>query len=300
MKIAITGGTGLVGLRLKEKLLSLGFHVLILSRSKRVSNTNGLSYAVWNVEKQEIDITAICSVDYIIHLAGANIAEARWTEKQQKRIINSRVEGSNLIFKTLKENKHNVTAFISASGADCYGVQTTTNVYKESDRFGNDFLAKVCEQWEQSANQFKELGIRTVCLRTGVVFAKQGSALQKMTIPIRLGVGSPIGSGNQVMSFIHIEDLCNLYIEAIQNSEISGAYNAVASNNTNKEVTIEIAKQLNKSVFLPNVPGFVLKMIFGKMACILLEGSNVDISKIKKTGFKFKFPTLQSVLKDVL
>jgi len=300
MKIAITGGTGLVGLQLKDALLSLGFDVLILSRKKRTSTTKGLSYALWNVDKGMLDVDAICSVDHIIHLAGANIAEARWTKKQKEIIINSRVKSADLIFRTLKENKHNVVTFVSASGSNSYGVETTSNIYKESDDFGTDFLGTVCEQWEKSAHQFTELGIRTVCLRTGVVFAKDNSALQKMAMPIRLGIGSPIGSGKQILPFIHIEDLCRMYIAAIQNSEFSGAYNAVASNDTNKDVTLGIAKQLKKSILLPNVPSFVLKIIFGEMASILLEGSKVDISKIKETGFQFNYPTLDTILKDVL
>lgn len=300
MKVIITGGTGLVGNYLQEQLLKLGYKVVVLSRSKRTSTKKGLSYAVWNIAENSIDVEAVCSANCIIHLAGANIADGRWTKKQKQLIIDSRVASANLIFKTLKENKHQVTSFISASGSDCYGLQTTNKIFKESDTYGTDFLANVCKQWEKAAYQFKELGIRTVCLRTGVVFAKQDSALQKIVQPIRFGLGSPIGSGQQIMSFIHLEDLCSMYIKAVQNPEMEGAYNAVAANKTNKEVTQAIAKQLKKPLFFPNVPGFVLRLIFGKMASILLEGSAVDNSKIKATGFQFNYPTMEEILEDVL
>lgn len=300
MKVLITGGTGLVGKHLQNHLLSQNIEVIILSRNKKTSNTKGLSYALWNIEKGIIDVKAICNVDHIIHLAGANIAEARWTKKQKQNIIDSRVKSARLIFKTLKGNKHSVKSFISASGSDCYGLKTSNSIYKETDNYGTDFLAKVCEVWEKAAFQFNTIGIRTVCLRTGVVFAKKDSALQKMAKPISLGIGSALGSGNQILSFIHIDDLCKMYIKAINDDQLEGAYNAIANNKSNKVVSKSIAKQLKKPMFFPNVPSFVLKIIFGEMASILLEGNAVDNTKIKETGFVFKYPNLKSILENVL
>ena len=229
----------------------------------------------------------------------ANIADKRWSDQQKKIIINSRVQTTNLLFKTLKENKHNIKGVISASGADCYGLKTTDNLYKETDSYGNDFLSEVCKHWENSVLQFDSIGVKTTCLRTGVVFAKEKSALQKMTTPIKIGIGSPLGTGKQIMSYIHIEDLCNMYIHAIENS-VYGMYNAVAVNNTNKQVTKSIAKILKAPLFMPNAPSFVLKLLFGEMASILLEGSAVDNSKIKATGFIFKYPDSETILRDVL
>lgn len=300
MKVLITGGTGLVGKHLKEMFLAQNDEVVILSRTKKKSSIKGLSYAVWDVANDQIDVEAVCSVDHIIHLAGANIGEGRWTTKQKQIIIDSRVKTADLIFKTLKENKHQVKTFVSASGADCYGLKTTENIYKESDAFGSDFLAKVCELWEQAAHQFKTLGIRTVYLRTGVVCADKDSALQKMVQPISLGFGSALGSGKQVMSLIHIQDLCNMYLHVINNVELQGAYNAVAVNKTYHEVTKEIAKILKKPLFMPKVPAFMLKLLFGEMASIILEGSTVDNTKIKETSFDFKYDSLKAIMKDVL
>ena len=300
MKVLITGGTGLVGSFLTDLLLSNNIEVMVLSRSEKESQVKGLSYAVWNLAKETIDIEAVCSVDHIIHLAGANIGDKRWTDKQKKLIIDSRVKTADLIYKTLKENKHQVKTFVSASGADCYGLETTNNCYEEAAAFGDDFLAKVCVAWENAANQFNHLGIRTVCLRTGVVCASKDSALQKMIKPITLGFGSPLGSGKQIMSLIHIQDLCNMYLHAINNVDLQGTYNAVAVNNTNEEVTQKVAKILKKPLFMPKVPAFMLRLFFGEMSSIILEGSAVNNAKIKETGFKFKYPTLSTILNDVL
>lgn len=299
MKVVITGGTGLIGNYLQKQLLLKKYEVVVLSRTKKKSSTKGLSYAQWDIENEIIDVDLVCSADYIIHLAGANIADKRWSEKQKEVIVNSRLKTTHLLFKTLKENPHQVKSIISASGADCYGVKTTNKLFKESDEFGDDFLSKVCKVWEAAVLQFNEIGVNTVCLRTGVVFAKENSALQKMTRPIKIGVGSPLGSGKQIMSYIHIHDLCNLYIYMLENN-MSGFYNAVAANSSNNEVTQAIAKELKKPLFMPNVPNFVLKLIFGEMASILLEGSAVDNDKIKATDFRFTYPDLESILKDVL
>lgn len=300
MKVLITGGTGLVGQSLTKILLDNEVEVIVLSRNSKKSEIKGLSYAQWDINKKTIDIDALCKADHIIHLAGANIGDKRWTAKQKQMIIDSRVDTAQLIYDTLKKHKNQVKTFISASGADCYGLETTDKCYQETDDFGNDFLAKVCEKWEAAANQFTDLGIRTVCLRTGVVFASHHSALQKMSFPIKLGFGSPIGSGQQIMSIIHLKDLCNMYLHVLKNSNLQGSYNAVAVNETNKKVTKEIANVLKKPIFMPKVPAFMLKLIFGEMANILLKGSAADHTKIKQTGFKFEYRTISEILKNTI
>ncbi len=299
MTILITGGTGLIGSYLQKELLSKGHQIIVLSRSKRQRKVAGITYSQWDVDKKLIDTNLVCTADYIIHLVGASIAAKRWSDAQKKIIINSRVKSTELLFKTLKENSHNVKGIVSASGSDSYGLQTTDNVYKETDHYGNDFLAKVCNAWENAVLQFDSIGVNTTCLRTGVVFAAKNSALQKMMTPIKMGIGSPIGSGKQILSYIHIKDLCNLYIHVVENN-IVGVYNAVAANDTNEKITKKIAALLKVPLFMPNVPSFVFKLLFGEMATILLEGSAVDNAKIKQTGFVFKYPDLDSVLNDVI
>lgn len=300
MRVLITGGTGLIGGYLQKQLLSLNAEVIVLSRTRKKSTVKGLTYAFWNIEQQIIDVEAVCRATHIVHLAGANIADGRWTAQQKQIIIDSRTQTADLIFETLKNNKHQVESIVSASGADCYGLKTTPKVFKETDSFGDDFLAEVCNLWEKSVFKFETLGIRTIYLRTGVVIAKQDSALQKMAMPIRLGIGSALGSGKQIMSYIHIKDLCSMYVKALEDVTMKGAYNAISGNHTNAEVTKAIARQLKKPLFFPKVPSFVLKLIFGEMAAILLEGSAIDNTKIKNTGFQFEYQHLEDILQDTL
>jgi uncharacterized protein (TIGR01777 family) len=294
--ILITGGTGLIGKHLCNVLRSKGYKILILSRNK----TNNPNTYYWNISENYIDPKAIQKADYVIHLAGAGIADKRWTKKIKKELIDSRVKSANLLFSKIKTLNPNLKAFISASGIGYYGTITSEKIFKETDASGNDFLATVCKVWEEASNQFNSLNIRTVILRTGVVFSKKGGAFEKMSQPIKLGFGSPIGTGNQYIPWIHIDDLCNMYVEAIENNELNGIYNAVASDYvTNEFLTKSIATILDKKAWLPNVPSFMLKLIFGEMAVILLEGSRVSAEKIKSTGFKFKYPFLLEALKDL-
>ena len=294
--ILITGGTGLIGKHLCNVLRSKGYKILILSRNK----TNNPNTYYWNISENYIDPKAIQKADYVIHLAGAGIADKRWTKKIKKELIDSRVKSANLLFSKIKTLNPNLKAFISASGIGYYGTITSEKIFKETDASGNDFLATVCKVWEEASKQFNSLNIRTVILRTGVVFSKKGGAFEKMSQPIKLGFGSPIGTGNQYIPWIHIDDLCNMYVEAIENNELNGIYNAVASDYvTNEFLTKSIATILDKKAWLPNVPSFMLKLIFGEMAVILLEGSRVSAEKIKSTGFKFKYPFLLEALKDL-
>ena len=294
--ILITGGTGLIGKHLCNVLRSKGYNILILSRNK----TNNPNTYYWNISENYIDPKAIQKADYVIHLAGAGIADKRWTKKIKKELIDSRVKSANLLFSKIKTLNPNLKGFFSASGIGYYGAITSEKIFKETDVSGNDFLATVCKVWEEASNQFNSLNIRTVILRTGVVFSKKGGAFEKMSQPIKLGFGSPIGTGNQYIPWIHIDDLCNMYVEAIENNELNGIYNAVAPDYvTNEFLTKSIATILDKKAWLPNVPSFMLKLIFGEMAVILLEGSRVSAEKIKSTGFKFKYPFLLEALKDL-
>jgi hypothetical protein len=294
--ILVTGGTGLIGKKLCGLLQSKGYKVLILSRS----NSKNPTIFEWNLEQNYIAIEAIINTDYIIHLAGESIADKRWTAARKQAIINSRVQSTNLLFNTIKAHNPNLKGFIAASGVGFYGATTSQKVFTETDEVGNDFLAYVCQLWETSSNQFNTLNIRTVIFRTGIVLSKKGGALEKITRPIKLGVGSPIGSGKQYVPWIHIDDLCNMYLEAIENIEYSGIYNAVAPEHiTNSQLTKSIAKQLHKKIWLPNVPSFVLKLFFGKMAVILLEGSKVSSDKIAATKFEFKYTSIKKALVQI-
>jgi len=288
--ILITGGTGLVGRNLCNLLKSKGHNVLILSRSK----TKKTNVFHWDIEKKHIDNEAIINADYIIHLAGAGIADKRWTKSRKKQLIASRVDSTNLLFEKVKELNPNLKGFISASGIGFYGAITSKKIFQENDAPYHDFLSKICILWEKEVSKFNSLNIRTVVLRTGVVFSKEGGALEKIIKPIKLGVGASLGNGKQYLPWIAMEDLCNMYVSAIENIDIKGIYNAVAPEHiTNEELTKSIAKTLKKPLWLPNIPSFFLKIILGELAVILLEGSRVSSEKIKKTGFNFLFPTIE-------
>lgn len=291
--ILVTGGTGFIGNPLCNLLRDKGHTVLILSRTK----TDNPNIYYWNLEESYIDPEAITKADYVIHLAGAGIVDKPWSKERKRILIASRVESANLLFEKVKELNPNLKVFISASAVGYYGATTSTKIYKENDAPENDFASVICKFWEKAANQFSALNIRTVIFRTGVVLSKKGGALEKLRQPIKLGFGAALGSGEQYIPWIHLEDLCNMYLYAIENEEIKGIYNAVAPEHiTNKSLTKIIAKKLKKPLWLPNIPAFVMKMLLGKMAAIILEGSRVSSEKILATGFKFKYPNINEAL----
>jgi uncharacterized protein len=296
--ILITGGTGLIGKHLCRLLKDKGHKVVLLSRN-RSSNTDVQTYA-WDLEKGEIDKEALESADYIIHLAGENIGDKRWTQKQKQLIIDSRVKTTKLIFDKIKENNITPKAFISASATGYYGISPTDKIFEETDPPGKDFLGDTCSQWEQAVDRFKQLGVRTVKIRTGVVLTKQGGALAKMTVPVKMGIASALGNGRQYLPWIHIEDLCSIYMKAIEDSQMNGAYNAVAPDyKTNAEFTRTLAKVLNKPFWLPNVSGMMIKLLLGKMSEIVLKGNRISANKIIGSGYKFQFPDLERALKNL-
>jgi len=293
--VLITGGTGLVGSHLCKRLQEKGYDVSILGRK---GNTKAaIPTYTWDWRKKEIEIESIDAVDYIIHLAGASIADKRWTINRKKLILDSRVETGKLLFDTIKKRNKNLKAFISASAIGYYGAITSDKIFTETDAPADDFLGNTCRQWELSADRFMDLGIRTVKIRTGVVLTNQGGALSKMIAPVKMGIGSAIGSGKQHMPWIQIDDLCGIYIKAIEDTQMKGAYNAVAPDHkTNKEFMRTLAQVLNKPFSFPNVPAIIMKMMYGRMSEILLEGSRVSADKILSRGYQFQFPELDKAL----
>ncbi len=297
--VLVTGGTGLVGSRLKQLLLERGYQVRFLSRNpEKVSQIESF---VWDVNQQSVDEKALSGVDYIIHLAGAGVADKKWTKQRKKEILESRTLSTRLLRTALAKTDHTVKAFISASAIGYYGWDTGGVWKKEESRFGDDFLATVTKAWEAEIDEVGKLGVRIAMLRIGVVLSEKGGALKEITKPVRLGVGAPLGSGNQYMSWIHVDDLCNMFIHAMEDQNIKGIYNAVAPNPvTNKELSRLSAQILGKPFFLPNVPGFVLKLVLGEMASMVLGGSRVSSEKIQSNGFQFSFPEVKPALNDLL
>lgn len=295
--VLITGASGAIA-RVLSKKLENQYSIRFLTRKKEAENE-----FEWDLENQIVDENAFENVSHIIHLAGANISEKRWTEDRKKELISSRVDSAKLILNTLKKKNLKLRSFISASGINFYGTKTTDKIFTENDAPGNDFLSEVVVVWEKAADEFKEQNIseRVVKIRTAVVLSKNEGALAKMMTPIKFGIGSPLGSGKQYMPWIHIDDICSIYEFALKNPEVEGSYNASApQHTTNENLTKLIAKVLNKPLFMPNVPSFILKLIFGELADALLEGSRASSEKIEKAGFEFLFPDLKMALEDLL
>ncbi|MCP4460030.1 MAG: TIGR01777 family protein [Cytophagales bacterium] len=295
-KILITGGTGMVGSRLTQRLIEKKDKVSILTTSAVRAEETGAFY--WNLKDQYIDYRAFEDVDYIIHLAGAGVADERWTKERKKIIYDSRVANTRLLFERSKG--YGIKGIIAASAVGYYGMDAGDQWVDEKTSHGNDFLSDVVVDWERAIDSFGEIMEQVVKLRIGVVLDPVGGALPKISKPIRLGVGSPLGNGQQWLSWIHSEDLAKMILFALD-SNLSGTYNAVAPNPiTNADFTKAVAKELNRSLWLPNAPAFILKMVFGELAQVVLGGNRVKSNKIKKKGFSFDYPQLDAALMELL
>ncbi len=295
--ILLTGGTGLVGSKLTRLLLDKGYTVSHLSRNP--GNDARVKTYLWDISKGQIDEHCIDDVAIIVHLAGADIAGKRWTEKRKKEIIASRTKSITLIYELLKKKKHNVNSVISASATGYYG-DCGDEFVTENSAQGNDFLGNCCEQWEQMVDEGRSLGLRVLKFRMGVILAANGGALKKIALPIKYCMGSPLGNGKQWIPWIHEQDAINMYLWGIENENLNGVYNMVAPNAvTNKELTHAIAKQLQKPLWLPNVPVFILKLLFGEMSDILLTSTKASAKKIQEVGFTFEYPEIDGALKEI-
>lgn len=295
--VVITGAGGLIAQELSKKIGN-DYEVRFLTRNKKHEN----EYE-WNVKNGTIDEAALENVSHIIHLAGANISEKKWTPERKKELISSRINSAKLLSDTLKQKNIKLKSFISASGINYYGTKTTEKIFSENDTPGNDFLSKVVIFWEKAADEFeiKNLAERVIKIRTAVVLSDKEGALKKMLPPIQYYIGSALGTGKQYMPWIHIKDICSIYEFALKNSHVNGAYNANSpEHTTNENLTRRIANVIKKPLFMPNVPGFVLKLIFGELANALLEGSRASSQKIQDAGFRFEFSNLQESLEDLL
>ncbi len=300
MKVLITGASGLIGTELVSLLLQNGISVNYLTTSKK-KIVNELNYNgfYWSPEQGLIDENCLNGVDSIINLAGANIAK-RWTNSYKQEIIESRLLSSALLFKAIKNNPNQVKQIVSASGTSIYP-NSDSIIYDENSLEVNDsFLGNVVVKWEESTDKFASLGLKVCKLRTGIVLSTKGGALVEMLKTMKFGLGSAFGSGKQIQSWIHLEDIASLYLFAIKN-DLEGVYNAVSPNPvTNEELTFTIAKTLKRPLFMPNIPKFVMKLMLGEMHELLFENRNLSAKKIEEIGFEFKFKTIDKALKNIL
>lgn len=300
MRVLITGATGLVGSHITKLCDQKGIKVNYLTTSKdKIEDQPEYKGFYWNIENREIDENCFKNVDAIIHLAGADIAK-RWTSSYKKEIIASRTQSADLLLETLKNSGFKIPRFISASAIGIYP-SSMEKLYFEDDKSVDDsFLGEVVELWEASADKFKNLGMEVAKIRIGLVLAREGGAFPKLKDPVSFNVGTAFGSGKQWQSWVHIEDLAGIFLHVLEN-KLSGVFNGVAPNPvTNEEMMKEIATQLNKSIWLPNVPAIALKVALGEMAAVLLSSQLVSSDKIEKAGYEFRYKNLIKALEDLV
>lgn len=295
--ILLTGATGLIGKKLINALYENGHSISVLLRKPK-KITNAKVY-LWDVYKQHIDPACIKGVDIIIHLAGENIAEKKWTRERKQKIIDSRVLSTQLLHKIVKDTNTPVRTFISASAVGYYG-DCGDEILTENSPNGYGFLAECCRLWEEAANKGKSLGMRIVKYRMGFILARKEGALAAMDRPIRFFAGAPLGSGKQWIPWVHIDDIVSMFITAVDDPLMSGAYNACAPFPiTNETLTRAVAKALHRPVWPVYVPEKILEMILGKMSDVVLTSNNTSAQKLLDEGFKFKYTHLEDALEDI-
>lgn len=294
--ILITGGSGLIGRRLSQALQAQGHEVRWLSR--RAGETGGIRSFVWNVAAGALDPRALEGVDRIVHLAGAGIADKRWTQARVAELIASRTDSARLLLRKVKELNHQPQCIVSAAGIGYYGAVTRDAPFTEDDGPGHDTIARISVDWERAVDEWATV-CRVVKLRTPIVLAAEGGALPKLAAPVKWGLGAPLGSGRQWMPWIHIDDLVAVYLRALDNPSFTGAFNTVAGNATNRDFTRAVAQALGRPLWLPPVPGFALRAALGEMAGLLLEGSPVGSRRLP-AELAPKWNDLGAALRDLL
>jgi len=301
MRIVITGGTGLIGSRLIPTLVHEGYQVLVLARNtvkaKERLGTN-VEIKKWNPLETGLDSETLEGCYGVVNLAGETI-NSRWTAARKERILNSRIETTAGLVKAMAHVKNRPKVFISASAVGYYGPRGDEEL-SETAPVGVDFLATVCSKWEEEALKAQDLGVRVVLLRLGVVLASEGGALQQMLLPYRLFAGGPVGSGRQWFSWIHLEDLMKVIQYALINNTLEGPVNATAPQPvSNQEFSRILGQVLYRPSWLP-VPAFMMRLAFGEMAGMLLNGQRVIPEKLVRSGFEFKYPSLRQTLENLL
>ncbi len=301
--VIITGGTGLIGRALSSFLVSRGYQVIIFSRNPGAHRkpSPGISYAAWNIDKQTVNEEAFQKAKYIIHLAGAGVADKPWTIKRKKEIVNSRINSSELLVKALKNIPNEIVSVVSASAIGWYK-QNLPGQAVETDPPDPGFLGETCKAWENAVLPVATLGKRLVILRTGIVLSNDGGAFPEFKKPVRYGIAPVLGSGKQIISWIHIEDICRLYLEAMVDKNWSGICNAVTPNPVNNRTfTMELAKKMKGSFFIPMpVPNFILRMMLGERCEEVLKSSNISSNKLRQLGFQFIYPTIDAAFRDLI
>lgn len=300
--VIITGGTGMIGTALTSYLAGMHHEVIIFTRdaAKKHHSRKNVHFADWDPESQRIDGEAIKKADYIIHLAGANVGDKRWTRKRKKEIIDSRLLSGQLLVKALKEIPNKVKAVLSSSAIGYYGsdpVVPNPRPFVEEDGPAQDFLSSVVQNWEAAINPVRELGKRLVIFRTGPVLSRESGFYREFRKPMMFGLATILGRGDQMVSWVHLEDLVRLYAMAMEDETYQGVYNVVTPFPvSNKTIISEMARLRGKPCFKFHVPAFLLKILFGEMSVEVLKSTTVSSKKLERKEFIFFFPTIQMAI----
>lgn len=299
MRVLITGATGLIGTEIVRLCHEKGININYLTTGKeKIEKRENYKGFYWNPASGEIDQRCLEGVGSIINLAGASVFQP-WTKKNKAKILNSRLDSLNILYKLLRENDHQVGQLISTSAVGIYSSSFQKMHYEDDHELNTSFLGHVSQKWESAADHFKGLGLRVAKVRVGLVLAQDGGALPQMKRPIAFNVGTALGSGKQWQSWIHIHDLARIYLHILENG-LTGAYNGVAPNPVTHQTLIkQLANTMGKKIWLPKVPGFALKTVMGEMSSIVLESQLVSSEKIEKTGFSFYYINLKQAFENL-
>lgn len=296
-RILITGATGMVGKALCSHFTQAGYKLNILSRNPS-KDTRQIRHYSWDVEKMEIDLLAFDDVETILHLAGANIAEKRWTDQRKKELISSRKDTTQLLRDTIEKHQFPVKLIISSSAVGYYGAITKSSILNENSPAGSDFLADICKTWEKEALKFNELGIRTVIFRKGIILSEKGGFYQKLKPLAKKGINTTFGTGQQVMPYVSLNDLIQAYQYSIDHPKIKGVYNMVSPEIvTMNELATSLNLSFGKGKFTPRIPSFALKLVLGEQSSMLLNGTAVSSAKITSEGFVYRDTNIKELFK---
>ncbi|MBK7501129.1 MAG: TIGR01777 family protein [Ignavibacteriales bacterium] len=301
-RIVVTGATGLIGRKLVRALIQRGDNVIVFSRDAEKAKSffpKAMESVEWNYQHPEQWKYKIERTDAVVHLAGVNLFVKRWNDEFKRVVLESRELSTKNLVEAIKSCTNKPEVFVSASGIGYYGDCGETMLNENSAK-GNDFLADVCEVWENESVNVEESGVRSVQIRTGIVLTAEDGALKQMLLPFKLFIGGHLGNGKQWASWLHIDDIVEIYLHAIDNSSLTGSLNASSPNPMRmKEFAQTLARVLHRPSLFP-VPKFILRLVVGEASEVVLASQRIDVKKLVESGYKFKFEILEDALRDLL